>query len=890
METFNNEYIDDDIYSVSACDSISSVTSIYTTEDEADNQSNCIYNIAEFKKHVVVNTRNEDSNSETIKLKLNDINFDCNMNEIIDTYFYEINQLNNTPFSDMYNIICMSQMIIFVDNYKLTNMKSKRVFPYLKKRKNMLKVEFPGCTFFPFEYISKLKKDIHILNNNILNAELKNQKIYNNDEICYGLCFDEGDIFKDCLYKKMEIVDKILFVPIDKYQLRQTEYRIRGFCQIVEELGAKEIEIKFQRNDNKIKKTNIETTIGSDIEMIAGSLGLSSSKTSSEEEAYNYTLKYPDNNTILINEKAIRKKIKKKKFIISEAIYNSNLELQYVIRSRCRHFITKYSTVFTFDNSTTIDKALATKFKLYNIDIGFNLDTHKTKKYYLQIITNVIFSDQTDYCNNLNGYSVSLDKIGFNFLIDSLKHGDDFSENGIYKIMVFINLYIEKVLKHEKKAEYKKVVNIMKKIKKNLTIKEYSQLLCNYFNKSSHWIHFTNFIDLLAGKTQSYDKLGYLIIVNQLDISLTEKINILIRFIQEKCIEKKIENKFWTMLKPHNPKLQYFLRNKLLCQYNFINCFNWYSLNSLINNISLYTIDFSNLSDEAYLMALKQNMDLGYRYWEFYNNIVPYIIRTSQSIHYKSKEDYYLSSLLEASLNYESFTVSKVNSLNDLNQYINKKVDRIKLAYKMLDEYKVTVQNYNSNTEKDLRICYGLLNDFILSEKFSTEYGYFNKKLNMLLGENNELARHQTLVKFLEVKNEDGNICNNLTINGIAYEAIKKLITYNEKLCIKGIPPNYLGFELVLTRYRCGIKELEYERIVKPFIKKLIKTLAETQFSINSIEYQEMLDIDIFSKITHDFFSNNCQLYYNLIINLVKIINEYVEFKFDDTISNGLIL
>ena len=890
METFSNGNMDDDIYSISACDS---ATSIYTTEDRESNHDNitdCIYNVDEFEKHVVVNTRNNDSNSETIKLKLNDINFDCNMNEVINTSFYDINQLNNIPFSDIYNIISMSQMIIFIDNYKLTSIKSKKFFSCFRKRKNILEVEFPGCTFFPFEYISKLKKDIHILNNNILNAELKNQKIYNNDEICYGLCFDEGDIFKDCLYKKMEIVDKILYVPITKYQLRQTEYRIRGFCQIVEELGAKEIEIKFQRNDSKIKKTNIETTIGSDIEMIAGSLGLSSSKSSSEEEAYNYTLKYPDNNTILLNEKALRKKIKKKKFIISEAIYNSNLELQYVIRSRCRPFITKYSTVFTFDNSTIIDKALATKFKIYNIDIGFNLDTHKTKKYYLQIITDVIFSDQTDYCNNLNGYSVSLDKIGFHFLIDSLKNGDDFTENGIYKIMVFINLYIEKVLKHEKKIEYKKVVNIMKKIKKNLTIKEYAELLCNYFNKSSHWIHFTNFIDLLSNKTQSYDKLGYLIIVNQMDISLTEKINILIRFIQEKCIEKKIENKFWKMLKPHKPRLSYFLRNKLLCQYNFINCFNWYSLNSLINNISLYTIDFSNLTDEAYLIALKQNMDLGYRYWEFYNNIVPYIIRTSQSIHYKSKEDYYLSTLLEGSLNYESFTISKVNSLNDLDQYLNKKVDRIKLAYNMIDDYKATIQNYTSNTEKDLRTCYGLLNDFILSEKFSNEYGYFNKKLNMLLGENNDLERHQTLVKFLEVKNEDGNICNNLTIDGIAYDVIKRLIIYNEKLNITGIPPNYLGFDLVLTRYKSGIKELEYERIVKPFIKKLIKTLAETQFCINSEEYKIILDIDIFDKITLEYFNNNCQIYYNLVINLVKFINEIVHFKFDETISSGLIL
>ena len=45
----------------------------------------------------------------------------------------------------------------------------------------------------------------------------------------------------------MEIMDKMLFVPINRYQIKQTEYKIRGFCQIAEELGANKIEIKFER-------------------------------------------------------------------------------------------------------------------------------------------------------------------------------------------------------------------------------------------------------------------------------------------------------------------------------------------------------------------------------------------------------------------------------------------------------------------------------------------------------------------------------------------------------------------------------------------------------------------------------------------------------------------
>ena len=326
----------------------------------------------------------------------------------------------------------------------------------------------------------------------------------------------------------------------------------------------------------------------------------------------------------MLNEKSIRKKIKKKKYIISEDVYNSNLEIQYLIRSRCRHFINKYSTIFTFDNSSSIDDKLASKFKAHNINVNLDVSSSTNKKKYLQIITEVSFSDHNDYENRISGYSVSLNKIGFTFLMDSMKNENNyFEENGIYKIMDFINLYIEKVIKHCHDEEYSNVVNIIKKIKKNLTIKEYAQLLCNYFNMNSQWIHFINFIDLLANKTQSYDKLGYLIIMNQNNINLSQKYDILVKFIQQKCVENNIELQFWKMLQSNKPKLKYLLYDKLFNEYDFIKNYNWYSLNSLIDNIKNYNITFNNLNEQEYFLKLKENMILGYKYYEFIHNIIP---------------------------------------------------------------------------------------------------------------------------------------------------------------------------------------------------------------------------------------------------------------------------
>ena len=549
---------------------------------------------------------------------------------------------------------------------------------------------------------------------------MKNTKVYNKKERCFNICFDEGEILKKVLYKKMEINDKILFVPISKYQLKQTEYRIRGFCQIVEELGAKQIEIKFKKNNVVTTKKNIDASIGSDIELIAGNLGLANSKTNNENEDYSYTLDYPSNNTILLNEKAIREKIKKKKYIISEDVYNSNLELQYVVRSRCRHFISRYSTIFTFDNSFIIDNKIVTKLKSHNIDLGFEVSNSTNKKYYLQIVTDVTFSDQEDYKNSLSGYSVSLNKTGYGFLIDSLKSKENFNTEGIYKIMDFINLYIKKVLKHSK--EYQTTEIVLEKIKKNLTMNEYAELLCNYFNLNSQWIHFDNFIDLLANKTQSYDKLGYVILMNQLDISLNERLKSLIKFIQEKCIEEKLEVNYWKMLQPHNSELRYFLHNKLLNEYDFVRNYNWYSLKSLINNIREYNINLDDLDELEKFIKIKENMNLGYKHYEFTKNMVPFIIRKSYHIDYNSKEKYNYSKLLELSLNYESFIINKTDNISELEEYIKKKMDRIKSGYDFTNEIK-------NELDKNVGNCFDRVKSFLFQIDTQININIFSKKL-----------------------------------------------------------------------------------------------------------------------------------------------------------------
>ena len=788
--------------------------------------------------------KTSDTSSDSIRINFNEIDF-ISMKNNKTTNFYNMEQLNGMEFIEIYNILISVSYLIFIDNAKLIKKSSCLNLLNCFGKKHLIDTEFPGCTFFPFESIDIIWKNIHTLNNNILNADYNTQKIYIKDDICYGINFDNGEIMKNCLYKKMEITGMIIFIPIDKYNIKQTEYKIRGFCQIVEELGAKTIDITFKKNNILCKKKSIEMMIGSEINMIAGNLGLGKTNTDMNEETYNYTLSYPSNNSIILNENIIKKKIKRKKFIISESIYNSNMELQYLVHSRCRHMINKYSTVFTFDNNSTIDEKFFINLKSHGIDIGINYKQYVMNKDYLSIVTDVVFSTIND--NIISGNNISLDSNGFTFLMESLLLHGDFENKGIYKIITFLNEYIETKLKYSQTKQYKIVNNIIKNIKKLLTLKEYGELLCNYFSITSQWIHFKNFIDLLSNKTQSYDKLGYIIIVSNNNITIEEKIETMLRFIQQKCIILKIEDKFWHMIQPNNFKLNNEMKNKLLYDYDFIQYYNWYNLNMLIKHIESYTIDFTGMDNSMIFSNMITNMNIGYKYWEFYNNIVPFIVKQLYTMHNIMKDDIYLTTSFEKSINIETFISLKINTTNDLYNYIGKKISRIKKINQWVEslEYPSSIEN----------LC-----TIINSTNFNDTYDHINKKIINIMTE-------KTVENLKEWIGTD-----EITKN-IMYKIINKIICYNEKINIIYIPSNYIGFMIVYNNFINGISKIEFEKTIKPFISKHITD-------------KKILEI-ILEITTCEFFNMFCKSYYDMFIyfkNIIEALNMDSSSLIDDFI------
>ncbi len=769
-----------------------------TSEKESINsEMNKLY--TKVSKHVVVNNKYDES-SESIKKYIDDMNFES-LNIKLSTAFYTKENISNMKFSDIYNIFILSTYVIFVDNKKLIKNNNKFCLKLCSKNKvHLIDTEFPGCTFLPFEAKNMIKANLNKLNNSVFNSELNGTTLYmNNDNLCYGIMFNEGEIIKNCLYKKMEITDTIMFIPIDLYNLKQTEYKLRGFCQIVEELGAKDIEIIFKNSDSKVSSKEYRASVGNEIEFIAGNLGLKSNNKKEENTNYCYNLTYPNNSTILLNEKMIKNKIKKKKFIVSDTIFKSTLELQYLVHSRCRHLIDKYSTVFSFDNSNIIDKNMYLKLKTHGIEIGGHFKNSNNVKNNINIITNVSFVNLEQCQNLINGMNVSLDEVGFNHIIETIKYDvDNFKIIGIYKIMNFINMYIHHVLKYHNPKHYDEIHKIMNRIKKELTIEEYALLLCNYFNSSSQWIHFTNFIDLLGKKTHSYDKLGYIIIMTSHNIyNNSDKINDIIKFVQQTSINNNMEDKFWKMLQPYNNNLKFDLENKILIDFNFENNSSWYNMNMLINCIKNYTTDFNSDNDER-LKQLITNMEVGYKYWEYYTNILPFITQYTKNLYYITNDELYLSPIFEKSMNIDSFIVSKITNMNDLKQFIEKKIKRMKEAIDIKNKmtFPIDICEFGRTFEQN---------------------NYINKKIQYII-------KTRTAYNIKKLLN-----CDSIIIESTANEFINKLFTYNEKLDIKTLPKNYIGYELLMDNYNSGIQEEEFKKTVIPFIYSHFKRIEEVE-------------------------------------------------------------
>lgn len=723
-------------------------------------------------------------------------------------------------------------IIIFTDDYKINYNIHCSCLPFRTINK-INPNEFPGVLFMSFDCINLIKLYINQHNKKVTYIDSDEDT----DKLRYQVCFDEGEITKNTVYKKLEIQDKILFVPISNYQLRLTEYKLRGFCQIMEEIGATEIQVEFNDNNSSSRELNLQV---SNYNYIAGSLGFSSLSSEENGEEITYKLVYPEFNTFNLNADVIKSKIRRGKFIISKKNYDSNLELQYIISSRCKHYVENYSTVFTLDNSSILDYKMAAKLEGSNFSLGFQADTKWMKNLKLSINTSVKFSKQKEVYRNLIGDNLTWDSSGFNYLMGAIED-EPFDKVGIYKIISFTNAYIDNVIKRKNFDKYKKIRKIMKIINREFEFDEYIRLLLEYFGVNSHWLHFNNFLDVLTFTTVSYNKLGFLVLMSQTDLVPYQKNLKIINFIRHMSIINGTEDSFWKMLQPNN---YYYCTNKLNKKYNVLARFNWFNLNNLLHDLSKFKVN-EEINENCY-SDVYNNFVLGYSTNQFNSVVIPFLDRYIEANF--SKEISTLSDdfkmLINKFIKPKHIISYNVNSIERLNTLIKRKIFQLKEGELFYNNLQKKIEEYNEdNIDKLCEILSGIL----VTDNFKRSYPYIEKKINYVI--KNQESNDNIKDICLELK-----LCTD--VSSFCYNIIKKILLIDVSFSVENLELNKEGFETLTSH----ISNLPKFRNLK---------IGYFLMFVNFILSENMINFN--NKI-------NIQLEEEDIIEHIKDIDNYTEF------------
>lgn len=743
------------------------------------------------------------------KLKISD-------SDIIEKHnIYSFNIIKTFSLIQIYKIFKSANMMVFVNENKI-------------KFKSGFLSCFGCCYSFVVEdniilisdkFIPSLKKILNKWNNYIYNNKIYNNKkiVDENNNTIYNVVFCDNIISKNILYYKMIIQDKIIFIPYKDYLRKKIEYKIRGFCQLMEEMGASIISIEFDSNLKKSKKIDIENVIKYN-NMIAGSLGFNFNSSSLEQNNQKYDMEYPDNNNTILNKLEIEKNIKEGKFIINFDDYQSNLELQYIVNSRCNHFIHQYSTVFSITNENIMDFNLEGFLNANNIDFGQKLKV--MNEYFSQTIikTSVTFIQDNMVYNNLNSKSISLDEIGFKYLMKSLQHVN-FETKGIIKINIFIENWIENKLKNLDGKSYYNIKNLINNIKKYITLNEYHKLLLNYFNNESQWIHFLNFFNILTMTTISYDKLGYIVAINIIEYKIA-MVDYMINFIfQNDMMNSKVIKTIF----PYDKNKNIFFNNYYLLQQEKFNNYNYDSLTSLIDYFK--TLKIININDKYFLknaFRYLKNFNKNYIYQKFY---FKFIKQQLYKKYYTSKNKNYLDD--------DFFYYIKPNNFIDYN------INCYKSFSKMID----------SKFKK-----YNLIKEFFENKKIITDDCdlYIVKKLKIYFN-SDDINNINTLIQ--ENYNNNNNIISNIL-------RTNNNIMFNKEIC------DFYSFKILKNNLHFGYKmDYQLEIFTNTIIKQIKELINENSYSYVSIDTITITpeNLELLKK---------CDTFKDYIINLCEIINE----------------
>jgi len=555
----------------------------------------------------------------------------------------------------------------------------------------------------------KLKKNIK------KNLKLENLK---------SIYFLENIIEPNTIYRKIKFSTEETYLSFDNYSFKRIEYKLKTICQLLEKMGAIKIDITYYNESNV--ESNIEGTIKvNNIEVGSGSS--SEQKSKKRFEIHRDYEKKNQKNNINLNIHQLYKIIEKENdFFIDKNQFLSDIDLKFLMNSRCLNINKKYDTILEFEYINSFEKKIIKKANQFGFDI--KMSSHTENKEKLQLT--VDFIDPYEDYECINGSNITPNAEGFIHLekiiniANEQKNNNEKKINNYLIIHYFFESYMKLVNENKKSLNiyFNKDIDLTKThdhiLNYNFTQNEIILLFYHYFEENMTFKSFEKFRNIFIKP-----------IDNIFDFLLKNN------YFNIKTIENSNRNNFYqNILCKTDEHIRFMELDKLIFvsqQYHIITEFVLKIMKMINNGIEKLKSDIITKINEwkDFIIEKKKSYkDLFYLLNEILYNKSNYtVVKYNRLINKTSKNKEY-------NLNYNILRIPQLTLKEQFNKNFlciqpysieevldGTEINNNKLYENMLNEYKETVEK--NKLDKNI---FGTLN----KEKFNEiDISYFLKNI-----------------------------------------------------------------------------------------------------------------------------------------------------------------
>jgi hypothetical protein len=675
---------------------------------------------------------------------------------------YKSKQYRNKDYNDttVLNLLNSDYVIFLTD--KFFNFRNRYLLKYFCKYNIVyFNYKYKEDILITLEFLNFFIKMSNEYEKDILMIELEKAKV---KKLKY-VYFLENNMEPDTLYKKISFSKQELFLSFDNYIIKKMEYKLRTFCQIAEKLGAIKIKIKY---DSKLtNKTSLNSEISTPIASIGNGPKISNENDSNINLEFEYTNYYYNLN---LNKYYISDLIEEEsEFFISKEEFKSDIDLKFLIDSRCLNLIQKYDTNIIINRVNELERKIFIKAMKYGINIGYS-NTHTD---YVSIAISIDFLDIYKNTNCIDGGNLHILKEGFwhlsNIIKEEAKKNDKTPYLKIKKFLETHILYIHKkqIYKTEFLTEFENNIDILKIyydiIQLNFTKSEIMDLFYDIFKDNMTYAIFKEFRNIiLKGSINKIDKIHFISYQYHLFLEQHNKIMSFINTYIDDSFEKVI-NYIKRNNNENNEMINYkpVYSKSLLRTSSMFDLSNEIETNDIIDTIISEKIKFINIISNCFNILFKTNISKKEDIVEFINSLI--------LKNYYSEFNYL--QVMMANINIDSIlTMIITETLNDINTTFKK------IYYSTYENNQKLGDDINHWRPFDKVCCfiYALIKKNITTEKNICElklnYCAFKNIISEMFPNNHFICNYDnykilfTWENYLNIKNK---ISKNNTIDDI---------------------------------------------------------------------------------------------------------------------------